>query len=87
MQIAVPVSMNTAKGTITLVQEERFQLDCDDGKKRLFVLSHDAPLESDELVVLKGARVEVDYDDQPDTLAHTAHRLRQERPNENQARF
>jgi translation initiation factor IF-1 len=74
--------MNRVTGTIVLVQEERFQLDCDDGRKRLFVLSHDAPLESDELVALKGSRVEVEYDEQPDILAHTAHRLRQERPNE-----
>ena len=67
--------MNRATGTITLVQEERFQLDCDDGKKRLFILSHQAPLETDELARLKrqGAHVEVEYDDQPGLIAHTAH--------------
>ena len=67
--------MNTARGTITLIQEERFQLDCDDGIQRLFLLSHKAPLESDELARLKrgGVRVEVLYDDRPDLLAHTAY--------------
>ncbi len=76
--------MNRATGTITLVQEERFQLDCDDGVQRLFLLSHKAPLESDELAQLKreGTRVEVEYDDRPDLIAHTAHRLRKEPPHE-----
>jgi len=62
-------------GTITLIQEERFQLDCDDGIQRLFLLSHKAPLESDELARLKSERahVEVAYDDGPDLIAHTAH--------------
>ena len=67
--------MNRARGTITLIQEERFQLDCDDGIQRLFLLSHKAPLESDELARLKneGARVEVEYDDRPGLIAHTAY--------------
>ena len=76
--------MNRVRGTITLIQEERFQLDCDDGIQRLFVLSHKAPLESDELARLKrdGVRVEVLYDDRPDLIAHTAHGLSQEPANE-----
>jgi hypothetical protein len=76
--------MNRTAGTITLVQEERFQLACDDGRKRLFILAHDAPLESDELARLKreGAHVEVEYDDRPDLIAHAAHRLREEPTNE-----
>ena len=67
--------MNRARGTITLIQEERFQLDCDDGINRLFVLSHKAPLETDELARLKrgGVRVEVLYDDRPDLIGHTAY--------------
>ncbi len=67
-------------GTITLVQEERFQLACDDGTSRLFVLSHKAPLEADELLALhkEGASVEVDYDDGGEMVAHTAHRIRKE---------
>ena len=73
--------MARAKGTITVVQEERFQLVCDDGVTRLFVLAHDAPLESDELAALKrqGARVEVDYDEEHGLLAHAAHRVQKER--------
>ena len=76
--------MNRVTGTITLVQEERFQLDCDDGVQRLFLLSHKAPVESDELAQLKraGTRIEVEYDDRPDLIAHTAHCLRKERPHE-----
>jgi hypothetical protein len=88
MQIAESLSdMNHTAGTITLIQEERFQLDCEDGVQRLFVLSHSAPLESDELARLKreGARVEVEYDDRPGLIAHTAHRLRQE-PSDEQTR-
>lgn len=80
--------MNRATGTITVVQEERFQLDCDDGIQRLFILSHDALLEADELAGLEreGVRVEVLYDDRPGVIAHTAHRLRKELPHEVQVR-
>jgi hypothetical protein len=80
MSIAAPRVVKTATGTITLVQEERFQLACDDGGQRLFVLSHDAPLESEELASLKrdGTRVEVLYDERPGLLAHAAHALRKE---------
>jgi len=72
--------MERARGTITVVQEERFQLDCDDGVTRLFVLAHDAPLESDELAELKrqGARIEVEYDEKAELIAHTAHQVRKE---------
>ena len=72
--------MARATGTITVLQEERFQLACDDGVTRLFVLAHDAPLESDELARLKnaGARVQVDYDDDGRLVAHAAHRVGKE---------
>ena len=72
--------MNRTRGTITLVQEERFQLACDDGIQRLFVLAHDAPLEADELGRLQreSARVEVEYDEPAGLVVHTAHRLRKE---------
>ena len=72
--------MNRARGTITLLQEERFQLACDDGVTRHFVLAHDAPLESDELARLKrdAAIVEVDYDDDERLIAHAARRIRKE---------
>jgi hypothetical protein len=76
--------MNRTRGTITLVQEERFQLACDDGIQRLFVLAHDAPLEADELGRLQreSARVEVEYDEPAGLVAHTAHGLRREQPDE-----
>lgn len=72
--------VNCVHGTITLVQEGRFQLACDDGRSRLFVLSHKAPMEGDELLALQreGARVEVDYDDDAHIVAHTAHRISKE---------
>jgi hypothetical protein len=76
--------MNRTAGTITLVQEERFQLACDDGVRRLFILAHDAPLEADELERLErdATRVVVEYDEPAGVLAHTAHRLRKESPDE-----
>jgi len=72
--------MAHARGTITVVQEERFQLDCDDGVTRLFILAHDAPLESDELLQLhrEQARIEVEYDEKADVVAHAAHQVRKE---------
>jgi len=75
--LRVPV-MNRVAGTITVVQEERFQLACDDGVERLFILSHDAPLEAEELSRLKGegVHVEVLYDDRSNLIAHTAHGVR-----------
>jgi hypothetical protein len=74
--------MNRATGVITLVQEERFQLACDDGVRRLFVLSH--RLEPDRLAALEreGARVAVDYEERPGIIAHAVHRLRKEPPHE-----
>ena len=72
--------MARATGTITVLQEARFQLACDDGVTRHFVLAHDAPLESDELARLKrdAAIVEVEYDDDSSLIAHAAHRVRKE---------
>jgi len=72
--------MDRVKGTITVLQEERFELACDDGVTRLFVLAHDAPLESDELARLKRsrARIEVEYDRDGHLIAHAAHRVREE---------
>ncbi len=72
--------MARVTGRIMVLQEERFQLDCDDGVTRLFVLAHDAPLESEELAELKrqGARIDVEYDDQAELVAHAAHRVRKE---------
>jgi hypothetical protein len=38
--------VKSARGIITIVQEQRFQLAGDDGSNRLFLLTHKAPLES-----------------------------------------
>jgi hypothetical protein len=72
--------MGRATGTITVLQEERFQLACDDGVTRHFVLAHDAPLETDELARLKreAARVEVEYDEATGLVIHAAHRVLKE---------
>ncbi len=82
--LTVAGTVKRATGTITLVQEERFQLACDDGTTRLFVLAHDAPLEAGELAVLEreAARVAVDYDDPSGLIVHTAHRLKTESAHE-----
>jgi hypothetical protein len=80
--------MNRATGTITLVQEERFQLACDDGSWKLFILAHDAPLEAEELVELQreALHVAVEYDERPGVIAHAAHRIRKELPHEDETR-
>ena len=62
--------MRTVNGIITLAQEGRFQLVCDEGIARLFMLAHDAPLEPQDLPPLAraGARVTVRYDERPDLI-------------------
>lgn len=71
--------MQSAAGYLTLVQEERFQLACDDGGNKLFVLAHDAPLDVGELQELerRGAHLEVEFDDPANLIAHTAHAVRE----------
>ena len=80
-------SVKQATGTITLVQEERFQLACDDGTTRLFILAHDAALEAEALSRLEHERahVQVDYDDAPHLIAHAAHRISKEMQHASQA--
>jgi hypothetical protein len=53
-----------SSGVITVVQEHRFELLCDDGTRRHFTLAHDAPLGWNELLGLwrEGARVAVQHD-------------------------
>lgn len=55
--------MASISGTITLVQEDRFQLAADDGSKQLFLLTHRAPVGLDDLQALQraGRRVTVRY--------------------------
>ena len=53
-----------SSGVITVVQEHRFELLCDDGTRRHFTLAHDAPLGWNELLGLwrEGAHVAVRHD-------------------------
>lgn len=64
----------TRDGTITLVQERRFQLVDDGGTAHLFLLAHDAPLDALRLAPLAGSgrRVRVEYRKVPDLIAHVA---------------
>jgi hypothetical protein len=67
--------MHTRHGVITLVQEHRFHLVDDDGAHKLFILSHDAPLEWQDLERLEksASHVRVSYEDAPGMIAATAH--------------
>jgi hypothetical protein len=55
--------MAQMEGTVTIVQEGRFQLSDDRGVSHLFILSHGASAEPDQLEVLQRwqARVRVKY--------------------------
>lgn len=70
----------SATGVITLVQEQRFQLAADGGEKRLFVLAHEARLDSHDLRRLSeaGLRVAVQYEDAVELVAHVAHEVHME---------
>ncbi|MGQ9365764.1 hypothetical protein [Azospirillum sp. ST 5-10] len=69
--------MQTATGTIVLVQEGRFRLATDGGPSRLFVLSHGADLEPQDLPALQHAqaRVAVRYEDLGTLGAAVAHHV------------
>ena len=55
--------MAQMEGTVTIVQESRFQLTDDHGVSHLFILSHGASAEPDQLASLqrRQARVRVRY--------------------------
>lgn len=67
--------MQTTQGVITLVQEHRFRLVDDRGGHALFVLSHDAPVEWQDLerLHLAGALVRVSHAPAPGRIAAIAH--------------
>jgi hypothetical protein len=67
--------MKTLEGIVTLVQEGRFLLRATTGESHLFVLSHKAPLEPEQLPPLQHdqARVRVSYKDAHDLIARIAH--------------
>lgn len=67
--------MPSISGIITLVQEDRFKLADNGGGHELFVLSHRARVDGDDLRGFAEARsrVTVRYGDAPDLIARTAH--------------
>lgn len=67
--------MPTMRGTITIVQESRFQLTDDSGVGHHFVLGHASAAEPDSLPPLRFHRVSVDWRDADNTLAKLARRI------------
>ena len=67
--------MEILEGRVLLVQEGRFMLETDDGDHHLFILSHKAPLEPQQLPPLQHSqsRVRVSYARVPEVIAYTAH--------------
>ncbi|HWX47594.1 MAG TPA: hypothetical protein VNZ61_06040 [Roseomonas sp.] len=75
MQLSGPVAMRTMEGVVTIVQEGRFQLTDDDGVSHLFLLSHRAAVEPDQLPPLQHhqARVRVHYTPARNLIGFVAH--------------
>jgi hypothetical protein len=67
--------MKTVSGTIRLVQEHRFRLIDENGRDRLFILSHKAPVEWSDLVAMQQGEhsVTVVYSEIDNMLAAEAH--------------
>ncbi len=65
------------RGVITLVQEDRFTLQCDDGGYRLFLLAHDCPTDLAELeeAMRRQTCVAVACEEAGDVIAAQAHRI------------
>ena len=78
---------NKVGGTITVVQEERFQLVDDDGVAHLFILDHHSELEPDDLRAFwrEGRRVSVRFEDAPDLIARIARKVNAETTTETDA--
>jgi hypothetical protein len=66
--------MNETEGTVTIVQEGRFQLSDDDGVSHLFILSYAATAEPEQLQALQRqqARVRVRYTSAPNLIGRVA---------------
>ena len=67
--------MQSMEGIVTIVQEGRFQLLDGAGVSHMFLLSHQAPLEPEQLPPLQHvqARVRVDYTPAHDVIGLLAH--------------
>jgi hypothetical protein len=65
----------TARGRITLVQEQRFRLATDHGASYLLVLAHDAPVDPADLFrfLQNGTLVVVEYSGGPGLASGVAH--------------
>lgn len=67
------------RGVITLVQEDRFTLQSDDGSYRLFLLAHDCPTDAGELeqAMRRRTRIAVACDEAGEVIAAQARRIYQ----------
>jgi hypothetical protein len=67
--------VNTVEGTVLYVQEGRFELEDDAGVSQLFILSHRASLEPQQLLALQRgqARVRVRYENGEKSMSAIAH--------------
>lgn len=67
--------VRTVTGRITLVQESRFRLTTNEGRGKLFLLSHAASIEPQDLAGLQHdqTRVTVRYTDAREMIAGVAH--------------
>jgi hypothetical protein len=69
--------MESIEGIVTIVQESRFQLLDRDGVSHMFVLSHSAPTEPEQLPRLQHdqAHVRVDYTQAHNIIGLLAHSI------------
>jgi hypothetical protein len=70
--------MQTRVGHVSLVQESRFQLVEDDGRSTLFILSHAAAIDPQDLPALQrdASRIAVRCSAAPGRVAQVAHTIR-----------
>ena len=62
-------------GTLLLAQESRFLLETEQGRGHLFVLSHGANREPQDLPAFRGKKLRVAYSSGGGLLALVAHRI------------
>jgi hypothetical protein len=69
--------MKQVKGRVLFTQESRFMLETDAGARHLFILSHRASAEPQQLSPLqhRQARVRVTYDEAPEIIGYVAHAI------------
>lgn len=68
--------MQSMLGTITIVQEGRFQLMDDAGVSHHFLLEYRAAIDPEQLPSLLYRRVQVDYADPTNLIGHAAREIR-----------